>query len=96
MLVGAVGEFNRDVGGAEIFVDREDQIVHWRGLRLQSAFRDERVRIKRARRSPTLPAAQAGPSRDASTLDRLGAPGALYVPGDWRGHTLSKSRPKKF
>jgi hypothetical protein len=53
------------------------------------------VRIKRARRSPTLPAAQAGPSRDASTLDRLGAPVALYVAWGLAGaHPLQKPTPK--
>jgi hypothetical protein len=36
-LVGAVGEFNRDVGEAEIFVSRGSD-RSWRGLRLQSAL----------------------------------------------------------
>src|SRR5262245_13022716 len=44
-LVGAVGEFDCDVGEAEIFVDREDQIVHGEGFGRNLPFGDEHVRI---------------------------------------------------
>ena len=44
-LVGAIGEFDRDIGKTEVLVDREDQVVHGKRFGCNLAFRNKDMRI---------------------------------------------------